>query len=31
VQLVRGTLDIESARGQGTSIIAWVPLEGGER
>jgi signal transduction histidine kinase len=31
VQLVRGTLDIESAPGQGTAVIAWVPAEGGAR
>jgi PAS domain S-box-containing protein len=28
VRLVNGTLDIESAPGQGTEIIAWVPVEG---
>jgi PAS domain S-box-containing protein len=27
VRLVRGTLDIESAAGQGTKVIAWVPVE----
>jgi signal transduction histidine kinase len=27
VRLVNGTLDIESAPGQGTSVIAWVPAE----
>ena len=27
VRLVRGTLDIESAPGQGTKVIAWVPVE----
>ena len=27
VRLVRGTLDIESAPGQGTRVIAWVPVE----
>ena len=27
-RLVNGTLDIESAPGQGTSVIAWVPAEG---
>ena len=26
VRLVRGTLDIESAPGQGTRIVAWVPV-----
>ncbi len=29
VRLVNGTLDIESAPGRGTSVIAWVPDEGG--
>jgi signal transduction histidine kinase len=28
VQLVKGTLDVESAPGQGTAIVAWVPAEG---
>jgi PAS domain S-box-containing protein len=28
VRLVNGTLDIESAPGRGTEIIAWVPAEG---
>jgi len=28
VRLVSGTLDIESAPGRGTSVIAWVPTEG---
>ncbi len=28
VRLVNGTLDIESAPGQGTSVVAWVPAEG---
>jgi signal transduction histidine kinase len=28
LQVVNGTLDIESAPGQGTSIVAWVPDEG---
>jgi PAS domain S-box-containing protein len=28
LRLVNGTLDIESAPGQGTSIVAWVPGEG---
>ena len=27
VRLVNGTLDIESAPGQGTTVIAWVPVE----
>ena len=27
VRLVRGTLDIESAPGQGTKVIAWVPVD----
>ena len=31
VRLVHGTLDIESAPGQGTTILAWVPAEGGSR
>ena len=31
VQIVNGTLDIESAAGEGTSIIAWVPMEGAAR
>jgi PAS domain S-box-containing protein len=31
VRLVNGTLDIESAPGQGTAVIAWVPVEGEER
>ncbi len=30
VRLVRGTLDIESAPGQGTKVIAWVPVQGEE-
>ncbi len=29
VSLVHGTLDVESALGQGTSIVAWVPAGGG--
>ena len=29
VRLVHGTLDIESAPGRGTTIVAWVPAEGG--
>jgi len=28
VRLVNGTLDIESAPGQGTSVVAWIPSEG---
>jgi signal transduction histidine kinase len=28
VQLVNGTLDIEAAPGCGTTIVAWVPVEG---
>jgi signal transduction histidine kinase len=28
LRLVDGTLDIESARGRGTAIVAWVPVEG---
>jgi PAS domain S-box-containing protein len=28
VRLVGGTLDVESAPGRGTAIIAWVPTEG---
>ena len=31
VRLVNGTLDIESAPGRGTEIIAWVPTEGETR
>jgi two-component system, NarL family, sensor histidine kinase UhpB len=31
VGLVNGTLDIESAPGQGTAIVAWVPMEGAAR
>jgi len=31
VRLVNGTLDIESAPGRGTEIIAWVPAEGETR
>jgi signal transduction histidine kinase len=31
VRLVNGRLDIESAPGRGTAIIAWVPTEGGSR
>jgi len=29
VQLVRGRLAIRSTRGRGTSVAAWVPVEGG--
>ena len=29
VELVDGSLDIESAPGRGTEVIAWVPAEGG--
>ena len=29
VRLVDGTLEVESAPGQGTAIVAWVPAEGG--
>jgi signal transduction histidine kinase len=28
VRLAKGTLDIETAPGQGTAIISWVPAEG---
>jgi signal transduction histidine kinase len=31
VQLLNGTLDVESAPDQGTAIVAWVPVEGGAR
>ncbi|MBK9062916.1 MAG: PAS domain-containing protein [Acidobacteria bacterium] len=31
VRLVNGTLDVESAPGQGSAIVAWVPAEGGPR
>ena len=31
VRLVHGTLDVESAPDQGTTILAWVPVEGGSR
>ena len=31
VQLVDGTLDVESAPGRGTAIVAWVPAEGVSR
>ena len=30
-QLVGGTLDIESAPDRGTTVVAWVPAEGGPR
>lgn len=29
VRRVNGTIDIESAPGQGTTVIAWVPAAGG--
>ncbi len=28
VRLANGTLDIESAPGRGTAVVAWVPMEG---
>jgi signal transduction histidine kinase len=31
VRLVDGTLDIESAPGRGTEVVAWVPVEGGSQ
>jgi PAS domain S-box-containing protein len=31
VHLVNGTLDVESAPGHGTAVVAWVPVEGGAR
>jgi PAS domain S-box-containing protein len=31
LRLVNGTLDIESAPGRGTSIVAWVPGEGAQQ
>ena len=31
VRLVHGTLDIESAPGRGTMILAWTPADGGSR
>jgi signal transduction histidine kinase len=31
VSLVDGTLDIESAPGRGTTVVAWVPAEGGSK
>jgi signal transduction histidine kinase len=31
IELLGGELDVESAPGQGTTIVAWVPLEGGRR
>ncbi len=31
VRLVNGTIDVESAPGQGTTIVAWVPLVGEAR
>lgn len=30
VRLVNGTLDIESAPGQGTTLVAWVPAQAGQ-
>jgi PAS domain S-box-containing protein len=29
VHLVKGTLDVESAPGEGTAIVAWVPVKAG--
>jgi signal transduction histidine kinase len=29
LRLVNGTLDVDSAPGHGTTIVAWVPGEGG--
>jgi len=29
IRLVNGTLDIESAPGHGTAIVAWVPVDEG--
>ena len=31
VRLVNGTIDVESTPGQGTTIVAWVPLVGEAR
>jgi PAS domain S-box-containing protein len=31
VRLVHGTLEIESAPGHGTTVLAWVPADGGSR
>ena len=31
VELVHGTLEVESAPGHGTSVVAWVPADGGAR
>jgi signal transduction histidine kinase len=31
LRLVNGTLDVESAPGRGTAVVAWVPVEGGSR
>ena len=31
VRLANGTLDVESAPGRGTAVIAWVPMEGETR
>jgi signal transduction histidine kinase len=30
VRLVGGEMDVESAPGQGTTIVAWVPMGKGE-
>ena len=30
MRLVNGTLDIETAPGRGTTLVAWVPAQGGE-
>jgi signal transduction histidine kinase len=30
LHLVNGTLDIESAPGRGTTIVAWVPARAGD-
>jgi signal transduction histidine kinase len=31
VELLSGTLDVESAPGQGTAVVAWVPADGESR
>ena len=31
VRLLNGTFDIDSSPGHGTSIVAWLPAEGGRR
>jgi signal transduction histidine kinase len=31
LRLANGTLEIESAPGRGTAVVAWVPVEGGSR